>query len=245
MKAIVVDTEYTTWPGALESNWTLPGQEREIVQIAAVRVDGDFREEAAFERIVRPTRNPQLSPFFVELTGLTQDRVDAEGVTFAQAMAEFAAFCGDLPVVCMNADCAVFMTNCDLNGVRYPFDRQFHRLRPLLERAGVDLTSHSSGDLHLLTGAPLHGHTHNALHDVRSMAAWMAHAHGTGDLQSIETLPTDLPTRDPRSSVVPADELDAMVRTLAAAGRSRGWFTSAPEDLPRIVQAMLMSRRQD
>lgn len=245
MKAIVVDTEYTTWPGALESNWSLPKQECEIVQIAAVRVDEGFVEEAAFERIVRPARNPDLSPLFIELTGLTQDRVDAEGVTFAQALTDFAAFCGDLPIVCMNADCAVFMTNCDLNGVRYPFGRQFHRLRPQLERVGVDLTSHSSGDLHLLTGTPLRGHTHNALHDVRSMAAWMAHARSTGDFESIAALPTDLPTRDPRSSVVPTDELDVMVRTLAAAGRSRGWFSSAPEDLPRIVEAMLMARRQD
>jgi inhibitor of KinA sporulation pathway (predicted exonuclease) len=245
MKAIVVDTEYTTWPGALESNWSLPGQQREIVQIAAVRVDQSFREEASFERIVRPTLNPELSPLFVELTGLTQERVDAEGVPFARALDDFAAFCGDLPIVCMNADCAVFITNCDVNGVHYPFGRQFHRLRPQLARTGVDLTTHSSGDLHLLTGSPLRGHTHNALHDVRSMAAWMAFARANGTFGSIEALPTDLPMRDPRGCVLPDDELDAMVRTLAAAGRQRGWFERAPDDLPRIVQALMMSRQED
>lgn len=243
--AVIVDTEYTTWPGALENGWTDPAQHREIVQIAAIRVDDDFQEIAAFERIVRPTCNPVLSDLFVKLTGIDQARVDVEGIRFEDALRDFAAFCDDSPIICMNADCAVFMTNCDINGVRYPFSRQFHRLRPRLELAGVDLTSNSSGDLHRLTDAPLKGHTHNALHDVRSMAAWMAFRRRSGDDAPIEALPTTLPTRDPRSSIVPKDELQAMVRTLAAAGRTRGWFADTPDDLPRIVQAMIAARQED
>ena len=72
---IIADLEYTSWEGALESGWSAPGQFREIVQIGAVRVDaGDgFVEMAHFSMLVRPTINPELSDYFVTLTGITND----------------------------------------------------------------------------------------------------------------------------------------------------------------------------
>jgi inhibitor of KinA sporulation pathway (predicted exonuclease) len=72
---IIADLEYTSWECALESGWSAPGQFREIVQIGAVRVDaGDgFAEMAHFSMLVRPTINPELSDYFVTLTGITND----------------------------------------------------------------------------------------------------------------------------------------------------------------------------
>lgn len=242
MPIVILDTEYTTWPGALESGWRESWQHREIVQIAAIRVDDRFIETAALDVIVRPTINPQLSDLFVELTGIEQSRVDAEGVAFATALADLATFVGGDRVICMNGDCKVILDNCDINGVRYPFNGQFHRLRPLLERSGVDLTRRSSGDLHELTPSPLRGNTHNALHDVRSMAAWLAHASNTGILQHLDQMPTDLPTRDPRSLPADAEGIEAAARVLRAAGLERGWFRHDTSiDLEIVTKAMLVA----
>jgi len=36
---IIFDTEYTAWEGAKERNWSGSGEHREIVQIAAVKID--------------------------------------------------------------------------------------------------------------------------------------------------------------------------------------------------------------
>lgn len=237
MTSIILDTEYTTWPGALENGWSAPGQHREIVQIAAIRVDNDFRETAALDLIVRPSVNPVLSDLFVTLTGIVQAKVDGDGVPFAVALGDFTAFVGDDPVICMNGDCRVFLDNCDINGVQFPFARQFHRLRPLLERSGVDLTRRSSGDLHELTPRPLVGHAHNALHDVRSMARWLECA---GIVDPIGRMPTELPTRDPRSSAMEADALEAAVSVLRAAGVERGWFGAKDSlDLDMVVKAVV------
>lgn len=242
--AIILDTEYTTWPGALETGWAAPGQHREIVQIAAIRVDDGFNEIGAFEAIVRPSVNPDLSDLFIGLTGVTQERVDAEGVPFPAALASLHAFTGDDPVICMNGDCKVFLDNCDINRVCYPFARQFHRLRPLLERSGVDLTRCSSGDLHMLTLNPLEGRAHDALHDVRSMAAWLRHAVAMGTYTGLSQMPTDLPTRDPRSSALDEKALEAGMRVLQAAGVTRGWFRrNASVDLDVVVKAIMSAVR--
>jgi inhibitor of KinA sporulation pathway (predicted exonuclease) len=198
-RTVIVDTEYTTWEGALESGWAGEGQHREIVQVAAIAVDASFRETAKLDILVRPAINGALSPLFVKLTGIGQTKVDAEGVTFADALYAFHRFAGTDPIVCMNADEAVFRENCELSEMVFPFPSSWHRLRPFLENRGVDLTAMSSGDLHRLTANPLQGHVHNALHDVRSMAHWLAETASGGGISSIDELPTGAPSFDPRS----------------------------------------------
>lgn len=242
MTYVILDTEYTTWPGSLENGWKANGQHREIVQIAAVRVDGDFREIEALEAYVRPLVNPELSDLFTELTGITQATVDKEGYTFHAATRHLDAFVQGEPIICMNGDCAVFFENCGINGMSYPFKGQFHRLRPLLEKAGVDLTSRSSGTLHELTPTPLGGHVHNALHDVRSMAAWLSWAKSEGVFTGLEQLPRSLPIRDARSLHGDRKALDAAVNILMAAGRERGWFVNPdPKEMDRIASAMIQA----
>ena len=195
---IVLDTEYTTWPGALESGWTQPGQHREIVQIAAILVNDQFEEVDRLDVLVRPTINPILSDLFVSLTGITQEMVDRNGKPFNFRLQEFTDFCAPAfaPIICMNADETVFRENCSINGIEFRLP-SFHRVRPFAESLGFDLTHLSSGQLHTLTPEKLEGHTHNALHDVRSMACFLRSY--VGDIQYIHDLPTGAPDRDPRS----------------------------------------------
>lgn len=198
MYSVIVDTEYTTWPGALESGWAEPWQHREIVQIAAILVDADFREISTIDLTVRPRHNSIVSPLFTELTGIRQTEVDS-GMPFWRGLRFLVQFSGPWPIICMNADEAVFRENCRLNGGAFPYETSWHRLRPFLESRCVDLSSRSSGDLHLLTDRPLIGHTHDAQHDVRSMASWLAWAKRRQVFQNLSQLPTGAPDKDPRS----------------------------------------------
>jgi len=194
---IVVDTEYTCWKDSLLTGWADSSRPREIVQIAAIRLDDDLREVEAMQVFARPSINPGLSQFFTELTGITQERIDAEGVPFVDALDRFLAFAGMEPIVCMNSDGAVMAECAARAGIQIDLPR-FHRLRPFLEACGIDVGGLSSGDLHMLTPTPLEGRAHDALHDVRSMATWLANARHEGLYHGPWELPSELPRTDPR-----------------------------------------------
>lgn len=88
---IIFDTEYTAWEGAMESNWSEPWQYKEVVQISAIKIKKDKVVEE-FNYLVRPSRNPLLSEYFVNLTGITNDLVQAQGISFGQAYSNFFEF---------------------------------------------------------------------------------------------------------------------------------------------------------
>ena len=79
---IVMDLEWTAWEGSWQRHWSGPGEEMEIVQIGAVKLadTSGLEELDAFEILVRPRINPKLDGYFTDLTGITQDRLDREGV---------------------------------------------------------------------------------------------------------------------------------------------------------------------
>lgn len=74
---LVIDLEATTDEGG----W--PVTEMEIIEIGATLVDRSGRELDHFQRFVRPTRRPRLTPFCRELTHITQGNIDT-----AQALTE-------------------------------------------------------------------------------------------------------------------------------------------------------------
>lgn len=71
----------------------------EIIEIGAVRVR-EGKVEETFSRVVRAAR--PVTAFLTSLTGITAAEV-AEGGDPAQALTEFFAFCGDLPLVAHNS----------------------------------------------------------------------------------------------------------------------------------------------
>jgi inhibitor of KinA sporulation pathway (predicted exonuclease) len=189
---LLTDSEYTTWPGALESGWAEPWQHREIFQMGAVLVDDAFNEIDSLIQLVRPTLNPQLSELAQSLTNVTQLQIEQDGVSFAEALERFVEFSrAASAIICMNRDSGVFRENCDINQLAFPFREDFHRLRPFLVAQGIDLDNISSGELHKLTSTPIVGHTHDALHDCRSMAVWLKHSREQGIFVSVSDLPID------------------------------------------------------
>ena len=173
-KVIVYDTEFTTWPGAQDNNWAESWQHREIVQIAAIRFDPvSQKEEDEFSILIRPAINPVLSDFFIELTGITNEQVLAEGIDFPAALQKFRDFAGGSPCVSYGGDAVVIRENCVLNNLSQDF-KDFD-IRPWFQKEGAQFGIHkktNSGKLAKTLGAEMNViQEHNALHDVRSICA--------------------------------------------------------------------------
>ncbi len=169
------DLEFTAWPGSNARNWSDHGEYREIVQIGAIRADrGDgYRELDGIELLVRPRLNPVLSDYFVALTGITQERVEALGRSFADALAAFTAFVGPaVPIVSNGYDLSVLIENCGFNDLPFPLARgRFFDVGPFLAACIGNGVHVSSGDLpKRLAGVP-DLPAHDALSDARMVAA--------------------------------------------------------------------------
>jgi len=168
---VVYDLEYTSWDGAQARNWSGPGEHREIVQIGAVRLDHNFRELDSLDILVKPSRNPMVSGYFIALTGITQSRLNQHGVDPSRALDAFLEFAGtDLWLLSNGADASVLAENYSLLGLTDPFvgrTRDVHDL--LLSASGR--THLTSAELPEIFGLPSAGRGHTALADARNVAA--------------------------------------------------------------------------
>ncbi len=171
----IFDLEYTAWECSMARHWLTPGEYREVVQIGAVKLDADsFQILDEMEILVRPRINPDLSPYFENLTGITAAIVAARGVDFAVAYHRFLAFAGSDPIAAFGHDEQVLEENLRLYGIA---DAQplpvFYDLRGWFAVQGVDPRGLLSCDIGPKLGVPFKGHTHNALDDARSLAQGM------------------------------------------------------------------------
>lgn len=184
---ILFDTEYTAWEGSQARKWSEPWEHREIIQIAAVRLalcDGE-PETDRMEVLVKPKLNPELSPYIQRLTGIQQASVDQVGVSFQEAFSRFYDFCeqGRLPLFCWGDDPGVLRENFALNQVHMAdFPAGMVDIRSVFEQVGIDTRQYTSGTVCQSVGVDLGGSAHNALNDVRSMAAALRYLRRTGQL---------------------------------------------------------------
>jgi len=168
---VLMDTEFTAWEGPTRG-WDQPGKYKEIIQIGCVACDANLSETGSLSIYVRPEKNPILSEYIKNLTGITQDHVDA-GSTLAQAVAQLSAFCGGASMYSWGTDGDVILDNCTLIGVDASIPRsQFIDLSvtvwPILESQGIDPEKYSSGSLITAfgkEGAP----AHDAVNDMRNL----------------------------------------------------------------------------
>lgn len=172
---MIFDTEYTAWEGSQQRAWSNSGEHREIIQIAAVKVDLGKKEPYVdtFNLLVRPRINPQLSDYIVNLTGISQSRIDWDGYQFEQAIEMLYAFSdfGTLPLFSYGCDAEVILENASLYRTALPeFTAGIFDTIPLFQSEGIDTEANVSGTLHKSVGIELDGAAHDALHDARSVA---------------------------------------------------------------------------
>ena len=173
---VIADLEYTSWEGVQESGWSAPGQFREIVQIGAVRVDAgnDFAELASFSVLVRPMINPELSAYFVDLTGITSAEVAQAGVELADALSAFAAFAGTDVILSHGRDDLVIGEDCALKDFENPFaDTDWRDINPPLRAITGEHLMSSELPVHFGVG-PVEN-AHDALADARGLARILTH----------------------------------------------------------------------
>jgi DNA polymerase III epsilon subunit-like protein len=93
MNYIVIDLEFNQdfssvkWD--IKSNYPF-----EIIQIGAVKLDGDYNTLDTFNRLVKPTIYGQVGHFITDLTGITTELLQPEN-TFPDVYRSFANFIGE------------------------------------------------------------------------------------------------------------------------------------------------------
>ena len=173
--AVTFDLEFTAWDDSMATNWMRPGAFQEIVQIGAVKVDGDFNAGDSFNVLVRPRLNPVLSPYLERLTGITNQTLNAEGVDLTEAYRAFLAFGEGLPIVAFGRDDLVFIDNLRLYGISdAPPLPPYFNVKTWMEELGIDTRRLHACDVGPSAGVSFSGHQHNGLDDALSVAAGVA-----------------------------------------------------------------------
>ncbi|APE34394.1 DNA polymerase III [Nocardia mangyaensis] len=174
----VVDVEATCWAGP-----TPPGQVNEIIEVGITVVDLGTRARVSRHGIlVRPARS-RVSEFCTELTGLTQEQVDA-GVDFAEACrllaTEFEA--GSRPWASWgDYDRKQFRAQCAATAVRYPFSgRHTNAKQVFTESYGLRKRPGMAAALPL-AGLTLVGRHHRGEDDAWNIGALVVDVLGRGD----------------------------------------------------------------
>ena len=148
---------------------------RQIVQLAAIKYDSATGAEIDFMNVLTfPKYIKQVPDFFTQLTGITQEDIDQKAIDFPDAYDTFLRFCegSETSIYTFDNDWQVMRQNTAYFKLAFKFeDQPFIRVKKMLPRWGIDPDTYSSGTLHNAAGIQMEGHVHNALHDVRSMAA--------------------------------------------------------------------------
>ena len=97
MDYIVLDMEWNQpWPGSPSSRKVLPVQIRgEIIQLGAVRITEDQTVADEFQQLVMPKYYRRLNRRVSKLTGIKEEQLRTEGVSFCTAMERFRKWCGE------------------------------------------------------------------------------------------------------------------------------------------------------
>ena len=202
MSFIIFDTEYTTWQGCLEHGWN-GHQKKEIVQIAALKVSDDLDIIAQFNVLCKPTFNPILSDYFVNLTHITNEQIAKNGELFADVYEKFEKFIGS--DICYShswgsdffskSDGRILEENVNLYKLTPERNLIYRNLAPifkqLYEKNHISVQSQSSGQIAQILHVDqklndLGLNPHNAYYDVYSILEGLKYFYP----QSVELLRT-------------------------------------------------------
>ena len=171
----VFDLEFTAWECSMARCWMTPGEFQEVVQIGAVKLDGESLAVLdELDLLVTPRINRDLSPYFTKLTTITNADLAARGMDFAAAYEGFLDFAEGGAIAAFGRDDEVLTANLRLYGIggARPLP-PFQDLRRWFAACGIDPRGLHSCDIGPLLGVPFQSQTHNALDDARSIAAGM------------------------------------------------------------------------
>ncbi|KAK9802911.1 hypothetical protein WJX73_005540 [Symbiochloris irregularis] len=158
----------------------------EIIEFSCCVLEADSLSIIAdFQEYVRPTQNPILTAFCTQLTGISQDRVNA-GIPLAEAMTRLHAWlhergflapgCRLLPVTWSEWDLKIQLeSECKWRQIAIPgYLRRWHDLRPTCKQMHVSRVNGLRGSVEA-AGLQWQGRLHSGIDDARNTAALAAH----------------------------------------------------------------------
>ncbi|MSR79030.1 MAG: exonuclease domain-containing protein [Candidatus Taylorbacteria bacterium] len=170
---VVFDTELTSWEGAMARNWSGPNEYKEIVQIGAVRIETEtpeFRELDSFACYVKPVKNPILSKYFIDLTAITQEKIEAEGKSLSEAVKTFFKWSDGNIIYSWGMDGDEIRDNCKLINIAFPFaDERFRDARDIFSNRGIKVSEYMSSTIIEGVGGEVTRLAHDGLNDARSI----------------------------------------------------------------------------
>ena len=186
---IIFDTEFTSWEGSRERNWSGEYEEMELVQIGALKIKKLKTTIKVVKKLniyIKPRINPILSDYFKKLTGIEQSTIDKKGLRFTEAMKTFYRFCKNkngekFNLYSFGNDFHIIKNNLQLNSINkkskfYKWERKFFDISPFFEPY-VNVKKYSSGTLYKAFKLKPKNKTsvHNALWDGKSLFISLKH----------------------------------------------------------------------
>jgi hypothetical protein len=186
--ALVFDCEFLTAEGAPSRFWCGPLDPDPVVaQIGVVKIglEADFPLLGTLRiHVVPKTRygkRAQLDPLFTRLTGITEEAIDAEGVSLSKGLDHIKNFALGAKLWSWGKDeFNMIAISCYVEGLQPPIPaQQFGNACQLMLMAGMPYDdikrtrSNNLADYYQLTHPPLRGH--DALDDALSVAYVVQH----------------------------------------------------------------------
>ena len=184
----ILDVEYTACKNSLENNWNKDNEWREIIEIGAILIshrNNQYKIVSELNLSVKPTLNPILSQYIIDLTGITQERIDLHGIKFKSAAHQLNQFfINSIPIIFNGNDGQIFRENYAINDLQVDFWlKNGFNFRPLLSsNLKISYKDLISSDLPKIANIEdLHAH-HSAIGDCRSIFNALNFWHENGDL---------------------------------------------------------------
>jgi inhibitor of KinA sporulation pathway (predicted exonuclease) len=167
-KIIIIDLEATCWKGQIPD-----GEVNEIIEIGLSVLDTVSGEISKNQGILVKPQCSKVSDFCTELTTITQDLLDKEGILFEDAIEKLVkeyhpnlytwASYGQYDLNMLQKQCKKF-------GIDYPMGNDHINVKVLFaETKGLSKPTGMNGALHILQ-IPLEGTHHRGIDDAKNIA---------------------------------------------------------------------------
>ncbi len=167
-KIIIIDLEATCWQGKIPE-----GQENEIIEIGLAILNTKTGEISKNKGILIQPQRSKVSPFCTELTTITQELLEENGISFQNAIAELVEeYKPDLYTWASYGqyDLNMLKKQCKSFGVPYPMGNDHINVKVLFTDVyGLQKPTGMNGALHILN-IPLEGTHHRGIDDAKNIA---------------------------------------------------------------------------
>lgn len=167
-KILIVDLEATCWKSTVPK-----GEVNEIIEIGICILDIKTGEITKNKGILVQPKHSRVSSFCTELTTITQELLDKEGVSFQEACAilrkEYNAH--QYPWASYGAyDLRMLKNQCMIRNIDFPMSQNHINVKELFtEKKGLKKKVGMNGALQLLK-TPLEGTHHRGVDDAKNIA---------------------------------------------------------------------------